>query len=61
MKILQEPVLDVLTKETLELESLKDVNLRDYIEEIICDREGLIFKLKNGEEKYAQRRKVPYY
>lgn len=61
MRVLQEPLLDVLTRETLELESLKGVNLRDYIEEIICDREGLIFKLKNGEEKYAPRRKVAYY
>ena len=60
MRFISDLLLVVLTQEALGLESLEGVNIRDYINQIICDREGVTFKLKNGDEKYLLRRRLPH-
>lgn len=50
-KQIPEETLITKTKETLGLETLEDLNLRDYLERIEIDGEILNFVLKNGEEK----------
>lgn len=61
MKIIPDLLLRILTQEALEMESLDEVNIRDYISQIICDRDGVTFKLKNGKERYLLRRRLSYH
>ena len=60
MKILPEPQLIVLTQEALGVEMLDDIDIREYIAEIICDYEYVTFKLKNGGEVVVPRRRMSY-
>ena len=59
MRQIRDLLLRILTQEALGIESLEGINVRDYISQIICDHEGVTFKLKNGEEKYLLRRRLP--
>ena len=60
MKILPEPQLIVLTREALGVETLDGIDIKEYIAEIICDREHLTFRLKDGKDVIIQRRRMSY-
>ena len=60
MKILPEPQLIVLTQEALGVEMLDDIDIKKCIAEIICDREHLTFRLKDGKDVIVQRRRMSY-
>ena len=57
MRALPEQLIIFLAQMAFGMDSLAGVNLRDHVEQIICDRDTIIFRLKNGQEKYVRQRR----
>lgn len=49
MRQIPEDILIAKTKEALNLESLENINLTEYLDGIICDRQQITYRLKTGE------------
>lgn len=55
MRALPEQLIISLAQMAFGIDSLAGVNLRDHVEQIICGQDSVIFKLKNGQEKYVRQ------
>ena len=51
MKQIPESILVAKTKEALDFESIENINLKDYLDAIICDREQITYVFKDGTTK----------